>query len=297
MQPGLSRAIPLGILGFILGTLMLMIVRSLQSLQPALDPQLAIVFGTFFSAGFFVWGMGAFDPRMNVHAHEPGEHDEEHHAEPEPEEKPAQILGGYLWVLATLLLVLFLAIGVLALLPQGPQLQTVGDAAGNVADLGTAALPLDSQTFFGLIEVSGDPAPVSKLAVLLGFVVFMFGSLALFAGGIGFGMYALARGTANARAVPQTVMGPGVLEANPTPMKRIAFIALFIVIAVVLTLLFYYVLIGLILPTAPFLLPLSIINALLFTIIILRPKGVTRAIGRSAGWLARKLRGLPSGLQ
>lgn len=301
MQPGLSRAIPLGILGFIIGTVVLMVIRTLQSLQPALDPQLAIIMGAFFSAALFIWGMGAFDPRMNVHAHEPSEDDHHEivpadHAE-EVEDKPAAILGGYLWVVATLLLGLFVVIGIFALLPTGPSLQTVGGAAGNVADIGNAELPLDAQTFFGLVEVSGDPVPVSKLAVLIGFIIFMFVSLAVFAGGIGFLMFALSRGATNVRAVPATVMGPGVLAENPTPLKRLAFIVLFIVVFVVLTLLFYYVLIGLVLPTADFLLALSIVNALLFTIIILRPKAVARAIGLSAGWLAKQLRRLPSRLQ
>jgi hypothetical protein len=301
MQPGLSRAIPLGILGFIVGTVILMVIRTLQSLQPALDPQLAIVLGGFVSAGFFVWGMGAFDPRMNVHAHEPSEDDEHHEIVPHEdvvvEEKPTQILGGYLWVLATLLLVLFLVIGAFAMLPQGPSLQTVGGAAGNVANIGDAQIPLDSQTFFGLVELDSGPVAVSKLAVLIGFIVFMFVSLAVFAGGIGFLMFALSRGATTARAVPATVMGPGVLAENPTPVKRLTFIALFIVVFIVLTLLFYYVLIGLVLPTASFLLPLSIVNALIFTILILRPKAVARVVGRGAGWLAKQLRRLPNALQ
>lgn len=299
MQPGLSRAIPLGILGFIIGTLILIVLRTLQSLQPAFDTQLAVIMGGLFSAGFFVWGMGAFDPRMNVHAHEPGADD--HHDivaadHTEPEEKPAAILGSYLWHVATLLLLLLLVIGAFALLPQGPRLQTVGNPAGDVAQIGEAQIPLDSQTFFGLIDVSGDPAPVSKLAVLIGFIIFMFVSLGVVAGGLGFLMFALSRGSKNARAVKQTVMGPGVL-AEPTAVNRIAFIALFIGLFVFLTLLFYYVLIGLILPTADFLLIASIANALLFTIIILRPKATARAIGRSAGWLAKQLRRLPNGIQ
>lgn len=300
MQPGLSRAIPLGILGFMIGVLILIVIRSLQSLQPVLDPQLALILGSFISAGFFIWGMGAFDPQMNVHAHEPseGEHHEIVPAEhAETEEKPTQILGSYLWLLATLLLVVMVVIGAFALLPQGPALQTVKEPAGNVASLGNAEIPLDSQTFFGLVDIEAGAAPVSKIAVLIGFIVFMFVSLAVFAGAIGFLMYALARGATEVKTVPATVMGPGVLAENPTPAKRLAFVALFVVVFLVLLALFYYVLIGLVLPTASFLLPLSIVNALIFTIVILRPKAVARAIGQAAGWLARVLRRLPGAVQ
>ena len=51
-----------------------------------------MVLGSFISAGVFVWGMGAFDPRMNVH----GEHHEIEAAAPAVE-SPLTLLGGFTW--------------------------------------------------------------------------------------------------------------------------------------------------------------------------------------------------------
>ena len=76
LQPGLARAVPMGILGFIGGALLALVIRMLQGLDPAGSVGAAFVLGAFISSGVFVWGMGAFDPRMSVH----GDHAEEEHA-------------------------------------------------------------------------------------------------------------------------------------------------------------------------------------------------------------------------
>jgi hypothetical protein len=67
MQPGLARAVPMGILGFTIGAVIAYGIRLAQGLEPnAAAPYgfvgSAMVLGAFISAGFFVWGMGAFDP-------------------------------------------------------------------------------------------------------------------------------------------------------------------------------------------------------------------------------------------
>jgi hypothetical protein len=357
MQPGLSRAVPLGILGFLIGTLILMLIRTLQSLQPVLDAQLAIVAGSLFCAAFFVWGMGAFDPKMSQHAHEPSEGEEEHalaHAEEHAEEeKPVQILGGYVWLLSTLLIVMMLVIAIFALTPDGLTLQTVGSASGNVAEVGQAELRLDPQFFFGLIPVDpNQPLMVSKLAVLAGFIIFMFVSLAVAAGGIGLVMNIISRGATEAKVTSRTSIGYGPLgtqaPADPQVITILVFAAVvtivyllasglspklqtvavalaaltlaeiafyflrggrenirpvavfwisFSIITFVLYPLFYYILIGLILPTAPFLGMISLVNALVFALIIMRPKGLMRLIGQVAAAVARFLRRIPGALQ
>lgn len=287
MQPGLSRAVPLGILGFLVGTGLLMLLRALQSLDPVLDAQLAIVMGSLFCSAFFVWGMGAFDPKMSEHAHEPGAEDEHAHAEEEHEvETPIKILGGYMWVFVTMLLAVILVVAFFGFLPQGPALRTVGDPMGDVAAIAMFPVEIGNQTIM-----------VSKLTALIAFVAFMFVSLLIAAGGIGLLMNTISEGSKEARATPRTAIGPGPLAERSGIVARLLFIAIFIVLTVILYFLFYYILIGLILPTAPFLGLISWVNAVVFAILILRPKAVAKAVARGAGIVARFLRRIPGAIQ
>lgn len=288
MQPGLSRAVPLAILGFLIGTGILMLIRALQSLDPVLDTQLALVMGALFCAGFFVWGMGAFDPKMSEHAHEPGEgeHALAHIEEEHEAETPLKIIGGYMWVFVTLLLAVILVIAFFGFLPQGPALKTVSDPMGDVAAIGMFPVEIGNQTIM-----------VSKLIALIAFVAFMFLSLLVAAGAIGFVMNMLGEGAKEAKVSTQTAIGPGVLAERPGILSRLILIGIFIVLTVVLYLLFYYILIGLVLPTAPFLGLISWVNAIVFAILILRPRAVARLIGRVAGIVARFLRRIPGAIQ
>lgn len=290
MQPGLSRAVPMGILGFLVGIALVIVVRSLQSMDPVMDDQLAIVFGTLFCAGFFVWGMGAFDPRMNVHAHEPGEHDDEHalavvddHAEVE---QPGEILGGYVWLITTLLLGAIVVIAGFAFLPTGLTLQIVSQAEGNTAAIGYAQWNLFGQDYI-----------VSELVILIGFVMVMLVTLAGIAGVLGLIFFGLSRGVTEVRAMPQTSLPAAPMETNTGLSGRLGFLVMFIVLALVLFALFYYVLVGIILGPTPLNFVVSLSQALLLAIIILRPRATANAIGRGAGWLAKQLRRLPNGLQ
>ena len=53
LQPGLSRAVPMGILGFIGGALLALVISMLQGLDPAGSVGAALVLGAFISAGVF----------------------------------------------------------------------------------------------------------------------------------------------------------------------------------------------------------------------------------------------------
>src|ERR1044071_4948061 len=130
MQPGLSRAVPMGIVGFALGALLAVVIRAIQGLNDT-DPNgfvgPAMVLGAFISSGVFVWGMGAFDPRMSVH----GEH--AHEAAEEKPETPGAILGSFTWQITFWTLVIVLAIAVFAFVPFGPNIRSVPTPEGNVA--------------------------------------------------------------------------------------------------------------------------------------------------------------------
>lgn len=209
MQPGLSRAIPLGILGFLIGMVILAVIRGLQSLQPLMEPELGIIMGTLFAAGFFIYGMGAFDPRMNQHAHEPAEGEDEHalavaHEVEEEAAPPGQILGGYLWQLSTILLGVLLLIIIFALLPEGPALRTVHEPTSSVAAVGTVPIEIGGQTYH-----------LSQLTLLLGFVVFMFISLAVVAGGMGAVFFALNQGATRVRETSHTPFKSELLDNMP----------------------------------------------------------------------------------
>jgi hypothetical protein len=205
MRPGLSRGIPMGILGFLVGMIILVAIRGLQGLQPLMDPQLAIVLGAFTAAGFFIWGMGAFDPRMNEHAHEPVESEDAHALavaeEAEAEETPPQIVSGYMWMLSTALIVLLLLIVAFALLPGGPSLQVASQPTANVSAIGYVQIDLMGQTYM-----------VSQLVLLLGFVVIMFGTMALLAGGLGGLFFVLNQGVTRVQTVEQTTLAAEPLE-------------------------------------------------------------------------------------
>ena len=194
----------MGIVGLLLGVVLVTAIRALQGLDPVQDPGVSLVLGGFTAVGFFLWGIGAFDPRMSEHAHDP-EHAEQLAlalAEEETQAPPTAILGGYIWLLITGLLVLLLVIGAFALLPGAPTLQTTSSPLGNTAANGFIEVQLLGQTFI-----------ISQLLLLIGFAAFMFVSLAVAAGALGFIFFALNRGVTEVAAVPRTALGPSPLAA------------------------------------------------------------------------------------
>ncbi|MCC6615191.1 MAG: hypothetical protein IT320_17070 [Anaerolineae bacterium] len=361
IQPGLSRAVPMGILGFLLGALIVIILRALQGLTPIWDVGVGAVLAVFMGAGFFVWGMGAFDPRMSVHGEAA-----EHPAEPEGEPKPAALLSSTIWQLSTILIVFMIVIGFVAWVPGGPRLTVTDNALASPVQIGYFELSLGNQVVM-----------VSELVVFIAFVIIMMVSLLLAAGAIGAVFFGLSRGIANAAVATHTPLerqlfqlpsGAPVAEAKaeatpvagpPDAVRNLLFVVVFLAAYAALWLLvvpfisdqilativpiaddarlffsisgalalaagiarprnilmplavyfaivtflyplFYHVLVGLVY-TAVF--PnlggdslqiqrviVSLLNALIIPLLILRPLWVTRLIGQIAGLLARFLR-------
>ena len=88
-KPGLGRAIPALIVGFIASLAIVYALRTWQDMDPVWmsadsseGAQVGLVLAAFVSMATFMWGVGAFDPKMSEH----GEHAEEHEEEaPEKE--------------------------------------------------------------------------------------------------------------------------------------------------------------------------------------------------------------------
>ena len=73
-KPGLSRAIPALIVGFIASLAFVYAVRSWQDMDPvwmsaesSQGAQVGMVLAAFVCMGTFMWGVGAFDPKMSEH--------------------------------------------------------------------------------------------------------------------------------------------------------------------------------------------------------------------------------------
>ena len=182
LQPGLSRAVPMGILGFIGGALLALVIRMIQGLDPAGSVGAALVLGAFISAGAFVWGMGAFDPRMNVH----GEHAEEEHAVvkagPPKDPEPIRILGAFTWQVTFWTILCVLAIAIFAFLPAGPHIRNTHPGQGDVSGVGFVALGgiyqpirefLQTATTLELLPKMSDELSSLQVSYLVLFVVFV----------------------------------------------------------------------------------------------------------------------------
>lgn len=73
-KPGLPRAIPYMIVAFIASLIFVYAVRALQNMEPVWmsadsseGAQVGLVLAAFVSMGAFMWGVGAFDPKMSEH--------------------------------------------------------------------------------------------------------------------------------------------------------------------------------------------------------------------------------------
>lgn len=325
MRPGIARAVPMGILGFALGALLAVVIRLLQGLDPnPNDPYgyvgPAFVLGAFLSSGFFIWGIGAFDPRMNVHGEEPTPDDQR--AE-ETAAGPLALLISHIWQITFWLIVLVVAIAIFAFIPAGPAIQSVaGD--GNPADIGytTFALP------FG-----GPTVVVSYLTLFIVFVIWTILSLAIVAGLIAFIMAYFSRGVKNPNAafipwrrvifvlvllalIPIPLLFPALVVPTAFLMPAIIIIPILLVIGYPSLLTVLILLVALALPvllpsitlTTGALVALVLILAffLLLPVAIIRmviPRPIWRRyaavewhmlIPRFANAVARALRGLPT---
>lgn len=217
-KPGLTRAIPMALIGFVVGALLVIAVRALQSVEPVVDAGVILVVTPFFITGFFIWGMGGFDPKMSEHhAHEPEgglvtalvkpeDLQEEHHEEePAP---PLTILGYEIWKVFTLTLFVIVGLFAFAMIPGGFFLQSVNEAEASRIEFAQGVrfdLPLGLGYFEG-----------SQMAVFLGFVLFTIFSLFIAGGAIAGVMYLLSRSVEQAK---QTV--PTERELTPPAPARV----------------------------------------------------------------------------
>ena len=83
-KPGLARAIPALIIGFIASLALVYAVRVLQNMDPVWmnadsseGAQVGMVLAAFVSMASFMWGVGAFDPKMSEHGDHADEHEDE----------------------------------------------------------------------------------------------------------------------------------------------------------------------------------------------------------------------------
>lgn len=305
MQPGLSRAIPMGIIGFMFGALIVIVLRGLQSLDPIWAPGPGIIMAVVMTAVFFIWGMGAFDSRLSIHG-DPEAEEVAHESLEKEATAPRGLLVSSIWQLVTIIVVLAVVLGGFAAFPGGLTLtQTV--------------VPGASPTTVGFAEVAlpfgGPTILVSTLVIFAVFVIIAFLSLAAFAWVIMLLITFLSRGVAESKVLASggtlALASGGVVEpkAPPTRNERIRSLGIFIATFVILFLFFYYVAIGLIMPAPDLpglnfffdpptqLVIISALNALIFTFVILRTQLVLHTIGRVARWLAKVLRSVPRFLQ
>lgn len=204
-KPGLNRAIPMAIIGFVLSIVIVLGIRSLQNMDPVWDTGVILVVAPFVVVYALIWGLGGLDPKMNQHPHGPEkgldgsivlaefEAQQAHHEEA-GEVKPYGILGSEMWRVTTSLLLLLVAFFAFAMLPTGLNLRTVNEAEADAAafqDNVTYDLP------FGLGKFQS-----SQLVVFGGFIAFTLLSVFVFAGAIGFLLYAANRSVAEVKDKP-----------------------------------------------------------------------------------------------
>jgi len=331
MQPGINRAVPMGILGFIFGAALILFIRWLQSMDPVWDAQIGILGAGFMSAIFFLWGIGAFNPALSAHhAEEPAEGEEEaphHHEESEPE--PRKILGYEVWSVFFWTVLLIASLMVIALIPGGPGMVVSTDPNATTTSFGMFTVTLGDVTF-----------EMSQAVAFLLLVAFTIFSLFVAGGIIGWAMSRLSKNVTEAKTMQAQPLSrypligapaaataaalpaggsseleiaqeahPAEAPASKPLLRRIPRFAWFLILTSVLMVFFYYVAIGLILPNPNLpglnaifpdpqaqLFVLSLMNALLFAVIVVYPVLVMRAIGSASAWLAKLLRRLPEGL-
>lgn len=293
LQPGVGRATAFGLLGFMIASLLVIIVRSLQGLDPVYDPSVGVVISGFLGAICFIWGIGAFNPLWSAH----GSAEAEAHRVIEARSKePRRILTSVIWSLVGWLILTLVLIIVFATIPFGFALTITADPLASTASVGMVD-----------ITINGTTLVVSQLVILLIFMGIMFGSLFVVALVIGSSVVGLNRGyvataeEAGLKLAASPVLlpaGEGMPPARPKRelgprMKTIRQVLLYIIVFAALYLLFYYVAIGLIFPAQPWLTILSLTNAVIFTVLLVRPTSLLLAIGWVAGQLARFVRWLP----
>ncbi len=195
MQPGISRALVMGFVGFLAGALIVLVVRGLQNMDPLWDPEVALVLCAFTTSGFFLYGIGAFDPRASLH----GEEAVARAYAQQEERSPASILFAYVWRISAIVALVFVGLFAFANLPTGFTIVRQGEALGSYIANGYSTLPLP---WGGVLEIGGQPVVFSEFTLLVIFAIITVISLIVVAGALGFLFYFLNRNTQMVRATP-----------------------------------------------------------------------------------------------
>ncbi len=200
MQPGLTRAVPMGIVGFISGAAFVLVLRLLQSMDPLWDAQIAGMMGGIGSTIGFLWGMGAFD-RSQAHHHIDAHYDDtageivvvgahaEHDGDHDEHIDPRQQFSLEVWQVALGVVVMIVALLGFASLSAGPGLTTSNDPAANANTIG-----------YFTMDLFGQEVVVSQLFALLVFAAFTLISLAAIGWLITQVFYGMSRGLRVAEA-------------------------------------------------------------------------------------------------
>lgn len=216
MGYSMTRAIPMAVIGFVLGAALVVLLRGLQSMTEVWSPQLGLTMGGLFATIFFLWGIGGLSGKMAAHeVHEPEEDEfgnelpvEDHHHH--GEEKPADILQEQVWVVAFWISVLVIGVFAFAAIPGGFGYVLSSDPAANVNAIGYFELELFGQTLI-----------VSQLFAFVLVVAFTMFSLFVAAWLIAQALFGLNRGIKTVKVVgnqPLTALPEaapaGLLEAG-----------------------------------------------------------------------------------
>src|SRR5687768_354932 len=135
MTYGLNRALPMTVIGFLLGAGFVILLRALQGMDEIWHAQIGLIVGGVVAAIFFLWGIGAFSSKMaEHHVPEPGEDEfgnelpvEDHHHE----DASGAVLTSTIWTVAFWTMVIFAGLLIFAALPGGFGYTVSADAAAN----------------------------------------------------------------------------------------------------------------------------------------------------------------------
>jgi hypothetical protein len=304
MGYGITRAIPMGIIGFVLGAALVVLLRALQSMTEVWNAQLGLTMGGLFATIFFLWGVGGLSGKMaGHHVQEPEEDEfgnelpvEEHHHD---ELSPNGILQEQIWTIGFWVTIISIGLFLFSAIPGGFGYTLSTDSAANRNTIG----------YFTFVLPNGDEVVVSQLVAFVLFVVFTMGSLLVTAWLIAKGLTALNRGVKTAKVVGNQPLN-ALPEASPAGLltagdgaeaaavAKPAFdwrrLIIAIVTGLVLYQLFWHALVGWIIPGEPIRTVASAVNAVLLPILIFYTKRVLWTIGYVARGVAWLLRGLPS---
>lgn len=217
MTYGLNRALPMTVIGFILGAGFVIVLRSLQQMDNVWDPQIGLIVGGLIATIFFLWGIGAYSPRMSEHHVPEPEEDEfgneiavdDHHHETET---PGAILTSTVWTVAFWTMVIFGVLLIFSALPGGFGYTVSTDPAANA----------NANGFFEF-NWFGTQVFVSKLAAFVVFVAITMFSLFVAAWVMAKGLISLNHGVREVKTVgnqpltPLMAIGPsGAVAALPS---------------------------------------------------------------------------------